>query len=106
MNIEQYDLKETLKKYLQYIKNIFAKNDTKYFDNISFYKNEFIFQRNYDWIICDKEEGIKKPKYKMRISFPKIIFEKKSDKIKIIHRFNKNVLIQVLKKNFSLIRFI
>ena len=100
MNIEQYDLKETLKKYLQYIKNIFAKNDTKYYDNISFYKNEFIFQRNYDWIICDEEEGVKKPKYKMRISFPKIIFEKKSDKIKIIHRFNKNVLIQVLKKNF------
>ena len=101
MDIEHYDLKGILKKYAKYIKKIFTKKDHKYISNISFYKNEFLFQRNYNWIVCGEDKSIKKlPKYKLKISFPKVIFEKKSDKIKIVHKLNKNVLLQVLKKNF------
>lgn len=100
MNFQQSNIKQTIKKYIQYIKNNFMQKDKQYFDNISFHKNEFIYQRNYDWIICDQDKDVKKPKYKMKISFPKVLFEKKSDKIKIIHRMNKSVIIQILKNNF------
>ena len=100
MEISHYVLKEILKKYGHYIKNIFSNKDKKYINNISFFKNEFLFERNYDWIVCDEDNNVTRPKYRLKISFPKIIFEKQSDKIKIIHQLNKNVLLQILKKNF------
>ena len=100
MEISHYVLKEILKKYVQYIKKIFSKKDNKYINNISFYKNEFLFQSNYDWIVCDEDKSVKRPRYKLKISFPKVVFEKKSDKIKIVHHLNKNVFLQVIKKNF------
>ena len=100
MEIEQNTLNEILKKYAQYINNIFSKKDGNYIDNISFYKNEFLFQRNYNWIVCDEDKSIKKPKYNLKISFPKVTFEKKLDKIKMVYKLTKNVLLQILKKKF------
>ena len=100
MDIELYKFKEIIKKYARYVKYNFSKKDFKYINNISFNKNEFVFQRNYYWIINTNDESIKKPIYKLKITFPKIIFENNSQKIKIIHHLNKNVLLQVLKKNF------
>ena len=100
MDIDQHRFKEIVKKYARYIKNNFSKNDLKYIKKISFNKNEFIFQRNYNWIVSVEEQNMKKPIYKLKISFPKIIFENNSQNIKIVHHLNKNVLLQILKKNF------
>ena len=100
LNIKYTNLSQFIKKYSYYIKNIFAKKDDDYIKNISFYKNEFLFQRNYDWIVSDNNENNKKHIYKLKISFPKVIFETKTDKIKIVNHLNKNILLQVLKKNF------
>ena len=101
MNIDNSALNAIIKKYVQYIKNnIISKKDNKYISNISFYKNEFLYQKCFHWIVSDDDENVKKPLYKLKISFPKVIFEKSSDKIKVINNLNKNVLLQVLKKNF------
>ena len=100
MNIKFSDLSQIIKKYVLYIKKIFATKNNNYINNITFYKNEFLFQSNYDWIVNDIDENDKKRIYKLKISFPKIIFEIKENKVKIINRFNKNIFLQILKKNF------
>ena len=99
MNIEPSLLKNALGRYAQYSKNN-IKNDRNYIKSISFYKNEYLYKREYDWIVSDKDPNVKNHIYKLKISFPKVIFEKKSENIKIKNRLNKNVLIQILKKNF------
>ena len=101
MNIDNSILNSSVKKYLQYLKNIIiTEKNNKYINDISFYKNEFLYQKCFNWIVSDDAESVKKPLYKLKISFPKVIFEKKFDKIKVINHLNKNVLLQVLKKNF------
>ena len=101
ININHSELNTVVKKYVEYITHfILSKKDNSCINGISFYKNELLYQRSFNWIVNDKDESVKKPFYKLKISFPKVIFEKKSDKIKVINHLNKNVLIQVLKKNF------
>ena len=100
MNIKFSDISQIIKRYVLYIKKIFAEKDNKYISNITFYKNEFLYQSNYDWIVNDIDENDKKRIYKLKISFPKIVFEIKENKVKIINRFNKNIFLQILKKNF------
>ena len=100
MNIKYSDLPQIINKYAFYIKKIFAQKDNNYIKSFSFYKNEFHYQSNYDWIISDSNKNSKKHIYKFKISFPKVKFKIKEDNVKIINQLNKNVLLQVLNKNF------
>ena len=100
MNIKHSDLPQIINKYSLYIKKIFAQKDNNYIKSISFYKNEFHYQSNYDWIISDSNKISKRHIYKLKISFPKVKFEIKENKAKIINHLNKNILLQVLNKNF------
>ena len=98
MEINSMDLNNIINKYVDYIKNNLSKEENQ--RDITFFKNEFFFQRFYDWIIGEEEKNKEKIIYKLKISFPKVIFELISENIKIINRLNKNILIQILKKNF------
>ena len=102
MNFNQDKCGQIFKKYSFYLRNIYQKNNNENFEDITFYKNEFAYQNNYDWIIIKEKDNNKESIiYKMKIVFPKVIFEEKNNKIKVKNHLNKNILIRILKMNFE-----
>ena len=96
-NEEKY--KQIIKKYSFYLRNMYQNNNKEFFNDITFYKNELIYNNYYDWIIINKNNNKENIMYKMKIIFPKVIFEEKNNKIKVINYINKNILIRALKIN-------
>ena len=101
MNFNQDKLREKIKKYSFHLRNIYQKKDNENFKDITFYKNEYVYQNNYDWIVINEKDNNKESIiYKLKITFPKVIFEENKNKIKVINHLNKNILIRVLQKCF------
>lgn len=121
MNFNQKNFRNILRKYSYYLRNVYQRSPEETFKDITFYKNEYIYNTYYDWIVIsekekenDNDEDNHKSSdekdnkgninenviYKMKISFPKIVFEEKNNKIKIINYLNKNIIIRILKMNF------
>ena len=101
MNFNQDKLREKIKKYSFYLRNIYQRKDNENFKDITFYKNEYVYQNNYDWIVInEKDNNNESIIYKLKITFPKVIFEENKNKIKVINHLNKNILIRVLQKCF------
>ena len=118
MNFNQKNFRDILRKYSYYLRNVYQRSTEDTFKDITFYRNEFIYDKYYDWIVIhekekeeeedDSDDNDKNNKrninesvvYKMKISFPKIVFEEKKNNIKIINHLNKNVIIRILKMNF------
>jgi len=102
MDFNQDKFRQVLQKYSIYLTNIYQKNQNEKFQDITFYKNEFAYNNYYDWIIINEKDNKNKESiiYKMKIVFPKVIFEDKNNKIKVINHLNKNIIIKILKKCF------
>ena len=101
MNFNQDKFAQIFKKYSFYLRNTYQKNNDESIDDITFYRNEFVYHNIYDWIVINDNVNNKESiKYKMKISFPKVIFEEKNNKVKVINHLNKNILIRILKMNF------
>jgi len=66
MVFNQDKLREKLKKYSFHLRNIYQKNHSEDFKDITFYKNEFDYHNNND--------NNKSVIYKFKIIFPKVIF--------------------------------
>ncbi len=101
MNFNPEKFGQILKKSSFYLRNVYQKNNKDFYNDITFYKNEFVYNNCYDWIIINEKNNIKENIiYKIKIIFPKVIFEEKNNKIKVINYISKNILIRVLKMNF------
>ena len=101
MNFNQDKFGQILKKYSFYLRNIYQKNNKDSFNDITFYKNELVYNNYCDWIVINENNKNKgNIIYKMKIIFPKVIFEEKKNKCKVINYINKNILIRALKLNF------
>ena len=79
-----------------YINNINSKKD-----EISIYKNEFLYPSEYKWFIYNNKEKDNNAIYELKIEFPKIKlnFVEKGTKIKNI--LKKSLLIQLMQNNFE-----
>lgn len=107
MDFNQKNFRDVLRKYSYYLRNVYQRSTEETFKDITFYKNEFIYDKCYDWIVINEKDSEDNKSsinenvvYKMKISFPKIVFEEKNNNIKIINHLNKNIIIRILKMNF------
>ena len=107
MDFNQKSFRDILRKYSYYLRNVYQRSTEETFKDITFYKNEFIYDKCYDWIVINEKNNDDNKNntnenviYKMKISFPKIVFEEKKNNIKIINHLNKNIIIRILKMNF------
>ena len=101
MVLNQDKLREKIKKYSFHLRNIYQRNHSEDFKDITFYKNEFVYHKNYDWVVINEnDDNNESIIYKLKIIFPKVIFEEKNNRIKVINHLNKNIFINVLKKSF------
>ena len=102
MNFNHDKFREKIKKYSFHLRSIYQRNNSDDFKDITFYKNEYVYHNYYDWAVINEKDGKNNDNiiYKMKIIFPKVIFEEKNNKIKVINHLNKNILIQVLKQCF------
>ena len=107
MDFNQKSFRDILRKYSYYLRNVYQRSTEETFKDITFYKNEFIYDKCYDWIVINEKNNDDNKSntnenviYKMKISFPKIVFEEKKNNIKIINHLNKNIIIRILKMNF------
>ena len=113
--IKEKLLIQTLKKYISYIENS-IKNKNNYINDITYNKNEKIFNLIYDWIITWdylKEEEIKENSennlennnnykcFKLKIILPKIKFNVDNLKIKINKLLQKQIIANILKNKFK-----
>ena len=96
-----------LKKYTEnaefYYKNysiIKDKNKINIFKEITYNENEYKFKTDYDWCIYNKNDMTNNKIYKMNIIFPIIKFNLDEYKIKIRKFINKDLMTELLKKNF------
>jgi hypothetical protein len=101
MVFNQDKFKEKIKKYSYYLRNVYQRNNSDEFKDITFYKNEYVYHNNYDWIVINEKDGKNESIIKkIKITFPKVIFEENKNRIKVINHLNKNILIRVLQKSF------
>ena len=109
MDFNQKNFRDVLRKYSYYLRNVYQRSTEETFKDVTFYKNEFIYEKCYDWIVINEKDSEDNKNnmnekenvvYKMKISFPKIVFEEKNNNIKIINHLNKNIIIRILKMNF------
>ena len=100
MNYNQEKFRQILKKYSFYLRNVYQKNNNEDFKDITFYKNEFVYQNNYDWIVIKENDNKNSIIYKMKIIFPKVVFVVKNKRITVKNHLNKNILIRILKTSF------
>jgi len=107
MDFNQKNFRDVLRKYSYYLRNVYQRSTEETFKDVTFYKNEFIYEKCYDWIVINEKDSEDNKRsvnenvvYKMKISFPKIVFEEKNNNIKIINHLNKNIIIRILKMNF------
>ena len=82
------------------------KTNSKIFNDITYNLDENNFNVNYDWCIykkntkSNKNKGDENKIYKMKIYLPSIKFSCKDIKITITKIINKNLIVQLIKKNF------
>ena len=100
MNFNEDKFKQIFKKYSFYLRNLYQRSYQENYNDITFYKNEYVYNNYYDWIIINDKNNNESIIYKMKIVFPKVIFEEKNNKIKVINHLSKNILVRVLKMNF------
>ena len=104
MNYNKDKFNQIINIYSFYLKNKYENKDNENFQDITFYKNEFIYNNYCDWIVINEKDNHKERKesiiYKMKIVFPKVIFEEKHNAIKVINHLNKNIIIRILKMCF------
>ena len=108
----EIDLNNEINILNKYIKNaeIYYNNypkmkdkiNSKMFNDITYNSNESKYNVNYDWCIYNKYNKNNDNKiYKMKICLPVIKFNFKEKKIKIYKYINKNLMIELMKKNFE-----
>ena len=89
-----------IKKYYNFISNT-IKNDSKYINFITYYKNELLFYLIYDWIISNITKDNEKYKcLKLKITLPKIKFYIDNYNIKINKHLNKHILANIIINDF------
>ena len=90
------NLDEIYNKYCQYINNNDLNND------ITFYKNEFRYSSLYNWFVYNSKINNENKNiiFELQIEFPKIIFNIINCETKIKYCLKKNLLIQLMKKEF------
>lgn len=102
-------LNTVLKKYIENAQKYFInysvikeKNRTNIFHEITYNENENKFKTDFDWIIYDnKRDNYNNKMFKLSIIFPMIKFNICEYKIRIRKYINKELMIQLLKKQFS-----
>ena len=99
-----------LKKYIENAQKYFInysvikeRNKTNIFHEITYNENENKYKTDFDWVIYANKSGnnANNKIFKMSIIFPKIKFNITEYKIKIRKYINKELMIQLLKKQFK-----
>jgi len=105
-----------IKKYYSFISNT-SEKDSKYFNFITYNKNELCFYYIYDWIISNIKEKNENNDdnennnnndnndnykcYKLKITLPKIKFFIDNYNMKIIKHLNKHIIAKIIINNFK-----
>ena len=104
------EMNNALKKYTENAQKYFInysvikeKNKINIFHEITYNENENKYKTDFDWVIFNKKKdnNAKNKIFKMNIIFPKIKYNIKEYKIKIRKYINKELMIQLLKKQFN-----
>ena len=114
--IKENILLKKVKRYCNYIANSLEKNP-KYFNSITYNKNETIFPLIYDWVVAknlineqDKENNSDKKNknfnsnylcFKFKIVLPKIKFYVENINMKIVKYLNKQMTAKLLQNKFK-----
>ena len=102
VSLNNSKLSNVIYKYSTFIKtNISNEN---YLKNITFYKNDIRFPKDYLWVVCG-DSNTDNPKnnkiYKLKIVLPKIKFDINDKKTIIVKFLDKHILTKIIKNDFN-----
>ena len=103
ININNDILKKYIKNSEIYYKNfdkLEEKSIIKIFKSIIYNSNESKYNTIYDWFIYNQNNNNYNKIYKIQIYFPIIKFKLNEERIRLIKYINKNLMVELLKKNF------
>ena len=55
MNFNEDKFKQIFKKYSFYLRNLYQRSYQENYNDITFYKNEYVYNNYYDWIIINEK---------------------------------------------------
>ena len=92
---------ENAKFYFENFSKIKSNNNFDLFNDITYNLNENKYNINYDWCIYDGNNNLSSKLFKMKIVLPKIKLSLNEHKIKFNKFIHKNLMIELLKKDFQ-----